>query len=360
MGYTGSNYASRSFIAGAEGLNAAGLNKLGAQLAPSTNAASESVTFGTVQKAVGTVIARNDNVRFAQNSKRGVSSGEALAGYGFWAQGFGMTGKQNAFDNVDGYSSKTFGTAFGGDTRVLKKVRVGASMAFANTHVNDSGSREGSTQKINSYIGSLYGSYLGGPWFVDANAIFGIQTNKSARLVNFADGTSETANGSFNSNQYGFDLGVGYPIPVASRTFLTPVASILYTHLNQDAYTETGAPVVDLSVNANSTDSFVSATGLKFASMFGTLGGWTITPNARLIWLHEFNNKAMDQTSTFTTAGGSSFVTPGAKLPTETGEIGAGVDFAYKNGWTASAKYDLELRQGYFGNGGMFQVRKDF
>jgi outer membrane autotransporter protein len=357
--YTGSN-ADVQALQEAEGAltSSSDLNKAGAQLSPQVNGVRQISTFGVVNAALDTLLTRNYTLRVAQIAKSGVASGEAFDGYGFWAQGFGSFADQGAREGVDGFNSTSGGAAFGGDTRVNKNVRVGALFAYANTNVNETGNLTGSGMKINSYIGTAYGSYTGKRWYVDGNMTFGYHDYNTTRLVNFSGATSQTAQGSFSGEQYGAGAEVGYPLLAYSKTIVTPYASLTYNYLTQDSYTETGAPGADLTVNSSDTSSLRSGLGTKISVPMGSAEDWSFTPNAHLAWMHEFFDDAPTMTSSF--AGGSPFSTPGIKMAQEAGVAGVGLDMKSTGGLAVSAKYDFEVRDHYLGNNFMLQLRQSF
>ena len=139
---------------------------------------------------------------------------------------------------------------------------------------------------------------------------------------------------------------------------VTPFTSLSYNYLAQDGYTETGAPGANLSVDKRHTYSLRSGFGAKVAAKVGSTDNWAFTPNARAVWLHEFNPNAPSATASY--AGGTTFITPGQKLAQEAGVFGVGLEAKSVDGMTFSAKYDFELRNQFVGNNLMLQVRQEF
>lgn len=360
--YAGTNTAMQSLSNAVNNLTSdTEIQKAGAQLRPELNGGTTQASLGAVSQALGTIQARTDSVRAAaadMDGGTGISSGESLKGLGVWAQGFGSAATQDRRQDVDGYSADTFGLAFGADARVLDPVRVGLSFAYARTNVDDTGSRDGSGQKINSYIGSLYGTYTANSWYVDGALTYGRHDYDATRVVNFTGATPQVAKASFAGQQYGAKAEFGYPLSVGPAV-VTPLASLAYNRLNQDGYTETGAAGANLTVGSSATDSVRSGLGGKVSTTIAQAGEWNIKPNARAVWLHEFNGSAPDQTSTFV-AGGSSFTTSGIKVAQEHFNLGVGLDVASVRNTTVSAKYDADLSDRYVSHTGSLQVRTEF
>lgn len=334
------------------------IDKAGAQLRPEANGGTYQASMGATNQALNTIAARNDAVRSEQTASTGLSTGEALRGLGVWGQGFGAAVDQDRRLGVDGYDADTYGLAFGADSRVLDAARIGLSFAYARTDVDDKGTRSGSGQKIDSYIGSLYGSYTGTPWYVDGSLTYGRHDYDSTRLVNFAGAPSQVAKASFAGQQYGAKTEVGYPLAVGAAT-VTPLASLAYNHLSQDGYTETGAAGANLVVDGSDGDSLRSGLGTKLSASFAMPGGLVLKPNARAVWLHEFYGTAPDQTAAFA-AGGGAFITSGLKLARDAADLGVGLDLTSDDSLTLSARYDVELKDRYTGHTGSLQIRSEF
>lgn len=334
------------------------LNDAGQQLSPEANGASLGAALGATSQAIDLIGSHNDNIRLAQAGTTGFAAGDVMKGLGVWGQAFGGTNSQDRRENIDGYDSNTFGGMIGADTLVSKEVRLGLAGAYARTNVDDEGARSGSGQDVDSYIGTVYGTYAGAPWYVDGSLTYGYHDYDSTRKVNFG-GLNQTAKGSFSGNQFGSRAEFGYPVKVDGIT-LTPFASMAYNALWQEGYTETGAAGANLRVGDADTDSIRSGLGAKFAATVGSSGGYTFKPNARAAWMHEFNDEAPDMTSTFTASGGTSFKTPGIKMATDAAIVGVGLDVMSNDSMKVSFKYDAELKDAFVGHTGLLQLRKEF
>lgn len=356
--YSGSNSQLQTLSQAINNLTSdADIQKAGAQLRPEINGGTTQASLGAVNQALGTIQVRTEAVRTSAAEQTGVSSGETLMGLGTWAQGFGSHATQDRREGVDGYGANTYGLAIGADTLVFDSLRAGASLAYARTNVADTGARDGSGQKISSYIATLYGTYTAPRWYVDGTLTYGWHDYDSTRLISIAGAATEVAKASFSGQQYGAKTEFGYPIALGNTT-VTPIASLAYNRLNQDGYTETGAAAA-LSVGSSSTDSIRSGLGSKVSASIGSVEDWSIRPNARAVWLHEFNGKAQDSTSTFVD-GGSSFTTSGIKIAQEHFDIGLGLDLVSLRNTTISAKYDADLSDRYVSHTGSVQIRTEF
>jgi len=336
----------------------ADIRKAGAQLRPESTTTTTQAAMGAVGQALNTIAARTDSVRVAASEAgSGLATGETPLGLGVWGQAFGATASQSRRADIDGYDADTVGLAFGADFRVLDPLRVGLSFAYARTNVDSTGDRSGSGQEIDSYITSLYGSYSGRGWYLDGTLTYGLHQYESSRAVTFASTSSQTLTADYSGQQLGARAEAGLPLPIG-RAVLTPLVSLAYNHLSQDGYSERGGAAA-LTVGSSETDSLRSGLGAKASATVATVGNWEIRPNARLVWLHEFNQSAPEQTASYV-AGGSSFTTPGSDIATEHVDLGIGVDLASVRDVTLSAKYDADLADRYVGHAGSLQLRAEF
>ncbi|WP_068433655.1 autotransporter domain-containing protein [Magnetospirillum sp. XM-1] len=360
--YSGSNSAMTALSNAVNNLtSAAEIEKAGAQLRPSANGATTQAALGAVGQAVNTISVRTDSVRAASaetGGGTGVSSGEMLRGLGVWTQAFGSVANQDRRLGGDGYTADTYGVAFGADAKVAEPLRLGLSFAYARTGVDDAGSREGSGQTINSYIGSLYGTYTANRWYVDGALTYGHHTYDGIRVINVTGAARQTAKSSYGGNQYGAKAELGVPFAVGAGITLTPLAGIAYNHLRQDGYTEKDAAAA-LTVGSSNTDSIKSSLGVKAAATVAQWREWNVRPNARAVWSHEFNTKAHDQTSAYVD-GGSSFTNTGTDAASESFTLGIGLDLASVRNTTLSAKYDAGLSDRYVSHTGSLQARMEF
>jgi outer membrane autotransporter protein len=338
--------------------SSASIQQAAAQLRPETTAATTQAATGVVNQALGTIQTRADNVRTAAADESGVASGEVLRGIGSWAQMFGNYADQGTRKGVEGYTAGTWGLAAGADTKVFDRARAGFSLAYARTSVDDSGSRKGSGEDINSYIGTLYGTYTRPKWYVDGTLTYGWHDFAGTRLVNFNGAPGEIAKGSFSGQQYGAKTEFGYPLQVRSAT-LTPLASLEYAHFHQDGYSESGAGGGDLIVGSSDTNSLRTGLGGKVSAKIGQYGQWDIRPNARAEWLHEFKGDAPEQTSSFV-GGGTAFTVPSVKVARDHYDFGIGLDMVSVRDTTLSLKYDAEVSDQYISHSGLLQVRVEF
>ncbi|MDP1659564.1 MAG: autotransporter domain-containing protein [Methylotenera sp.] len=337
-------------------VTAAQLNKAGQQLRPEANNASMQATIAAVDHVSALIVKHQDETRLASNGNSGVSTGESAQGVGVWMQGFGFKGDQDKRNGIDGYTANTGGFAIGADTVVDHgDFRVGGALGYALTGVDGDGLTSANRTDIDSYQGTLYGSWNAGAWYVDAALGYGRHQYDTKRFVSLANAS---VTGSHDANQYLAKIGGGYPIQLGKAT-LTPLASLTYVHLDQDGYTEkdSASSGAALTVSDVQTDSFRSGLGAKLSVLLSE-GAMKTVVEARAIWNHEFADTNQDIAARF--AGGTSFTTNGVNQARDSANLGLGVNFITANRQNLSMNYDAEVKSDYVGHTASVKFRYDF
>ena len=156
--------------------------------------------------------------------------------YGLWGQAFGAGLDQNTIASVAGYTANIYGALVGVDNWVNPGLRLGFAGGWARTDINDNGFANLNETHDNAYLGLAYGALKGAGWYLSGRAGFAWHDYDTSRVLN-AGGLSDVAQASHIGRQYLAALEVGAPVQWRIAT-LTPVASVNYTHLNQDGYQE--------------------------------------------------------------------------------------------------------------------------
>ncbi|WP_322881564.1 autotransporter domain-containing protein [Pandoraea sputorum] len=331
-------------------------NRVGKQLAPAQNArAAGAATFGSMNLVNSHV----NGLRVAQAGGTGVATGDSAANWGVWGQAFGGHSSQNARENVDGYSANYGGLLVGADRAFGDHVRAGGAFQFSRTVIKNDGSTSGNQTSVNGYGLIGYAAYTGEPWYVNLTGSVVLQRYNSTRLVSM-QGFSGVANGNFNGQQYATSAEFGWPLALGRAVF-TPLASITYSYLNQNSYTETGGNGTALSVGSAGSSSVRSALGAKIAMPFETSSG-TWTPELGLRWVHEYNRTRQTTGASFAAdpTGQTGFTTVGATPVSDLAEMSLGVTLMRANNLSASVRYDLQIGSGFVSHTGIVRVQQRF
>ncbi|BAK75714.1 outer membrane autotransporter [Pseudogulbenkiania sp. NH8B] len=335
------------------------LNAAGKQLSPTSPASSSRAAAAPTFDVLNIISSHANGLRLAQNGGSGISTGEAPPTWGVWGQAFGGHASQDERDQVDGYSANYGGLLLGVDRAVSDTWRVGGAFSYSNAAVDNTGDTAGDSTRINSYGLIGYASYVASRWYANLSAGVVAQRYDTHRVINFT-GFSGEANGSFSGQQYVARGEIGYPLSLGSAT-VTPLGSLTYSYLHQDAYTESGGNGAALSVDASHLTSVSTDIGAKIQREVSTSYG-VLVPELTLAWRHEYNNQRALTTATFAAdpSGQTSFSVLGTSPLRDSAVLSAGFTLLKERNLSLTARYDVQLGPGYLSQAGSLRLRQLF
>ena len=239
---------------------------------------------------------------------------------GWWLKGSGYFGEQDADKALGGYDSRVLGSMIGYDTPLGLNTRAGLGAGYARSSIE--GKTFDATIDSDSYRATAYLGHENGPWFINGSASIGWNEYSGRRHILFT-GVDRTADAKYDGQDYTAFVNTGYHLPVQKFT-ITPLASLQYSHMDLDGYTETGAGDINLKVNSQDYNFLESGLGVKVEHGFSYSNKMTFVPDVHFKWLHELNNPTLQNTASFNVAGSPSFTTAELQTPDNTYNIGVG------------------------------------
>ena len=288
----------------------------------------------------------------------GIASGESASSQpGVWVQGYGYGGTQQSSTIYDGYSASATGMAFGagrlyGDS---ERLRVGGTFSYARGKVDNTGYTDINRIDIDSYLGAVYGSWTGEPWYVNGMLGVGRNTYETRRMA-----MSRYANGNHDAWQWNVGLEGGWPLALDDAWTLVPQVGLHYTRLAESAYDESGS-IIALHIDRRVTESWRGGLGGKLLYTMQE-DDWNADLELRAMLNREFGDIAQDSTARFVVGGGS-FSSPGAKPARDGIVLGGSVRLTGdedNDQLSMLLNYDSELREKYFGQSVSLTLRYDF
>ena len=188
--------------------------------------------------------------------------------------------------------------------------------------------------------GLLYGGYFADHFHVGLSLRYASNSADTERDI-VVGSFSQTARADFDSGISGARLELGLSDIRLGRFFVQPLAAVSLTRRDQDGFTETGAPGLNLTVDDEDADSAVGTVGFRlYRNYFMGEGTW-ITPKISLNWLHEFGDEDRRTRAAFEAMSANLFIVEGTELPRDTGQI--------RIGWTATTRDNLQFYLNYDG-----------
>jgi outer membrane autotransporter protein len=334
------------------------------QLAPSTpDLVAPLVTFQESRQFQNLWMSRLDTVlcnQVSQPAEENLSCQGNDRRDGWWLKGFGYFGSQDARQGIAGYDSRIGGGMLAYDAPLGPNTRAGLGIGYARSTID--GRTFSTSTDSNSYQATAYVGHEVGPWFAYGDVSFGWNDYSGTRNISFP-GISRTASADYSGQDYTAYGNTGYHFSAQEFT-LTPFASLQYTHVNLDGYSESGAGDINLKVSSQSYDFLESGLGVKAARDF-SYRDKVYVPEIHVKWLHELNNPTLQENAAFLVAGSPSFTTAGLKTADDTYNIGAGLSLlscaCSARTWSLEAAYDYEWRtDGFHAHQAMMRLTSRF
>jgi outer membrane autotransporter protein len=313
-----------------------------AQLAPSTPAlAAPLVTFRGTRLFQNLWLSRLDmcsQVSTPDEEKANCRDSEPRNGW--WLKGFGYYGEQDARGNSTGYDSRILGTMIAYDEPIGLDTRAGLGFGYARSKID--GKTFDADTDFDTYQAMAFIGHESGSWFINGSVSFGWNEYSSSRHIVFP-GVDRTADADYSGQAYTAFASTGFHLS-AQEFIITPVASLQYTRMHIDDYTETGAGDIDLKVESQDYDFLESGLGVKVERYFSDRNGMSYVPEGHFNWFHELSNPDLEQTAKFTAAGSSSFTTSGPEAADNLFNVGGGLNLlscaCSATTWSLEAVYD--------------------
>ena len=125
----------------------------------------------------------------------------------------------------------------------------------------------------NTFQAGLYASYAKNAVYVDGLAAYAYSDSQMQRQIT-VPGLSRTANGRTGANLFFRQVEAGYRIEIGglAAAYVTPFARLQGVTATQNAFTESGAGALDLSIAAQTTNSLRSVLGAQLGGAMDL--GW--------------------------------------------------------------------------------------
>ncbi len=261
-----------------------------------------------------------------------------------WASVIGSSTDQGTVRGFEGYDSTTRGAMIAVEAPFPESdsLRGGAGVRFA--HSSLTGNIYNATSDIDSIQAVAYLGYAPGTWFLNGALSVGLDDYSGTRTV-AVPGFAGQADADYSGTQMTAFATAGRNFHVGDgATVITPTATLQYTRMSIDGYTETGNAATTLDVEAQKYNFVQSGLGGKIARSIALSDTQFLRPEVHANWLHSFgDDRTMENTATFT-AGGPSFTTTGHEPDRNSYNVGTGLTLTNAGSWSISGAYDYNWR----------------
>jgi hypothetical protein len=285
-----------------------------------------------------------------------------------WVAVYGQLGHRSGGPEHVSWSDQGAGLVFGLDHRPTPHVLLNASVGTAYGSLDAQYIGKGRLQTIDL---GLYAGYRRGP--VRVQGVLGYGYGWQTRYRNIElPGFARTAEAQWGTNRVGARIEADYTFDVLGLD-LSPMASVDYTALIQDAIMETGALPVALQIDGRTDDVVTVRAGLDLTTAYHKRDYWTDflehadgvwRPTLSVRWRQVVNDAEREVAGRFRSdpTGTAGLLVVQADAPAEGFEIGAGVDWTPRaaDRLTFGLRYDLFVWTGVTTHDLVGQVRFSF
>ena len=203
--------------------------------------------------------------------------------WGIWSKGYGLFGDRKSQNGVPGYKYNVYGTSFGLDYKYSEHSLFGLTAGFSNSDVD---------YTLSGNKGDISGKHIGfynrsnlADWFFDYILMYSKLEYETERNISL---TGENADGSFNGQAISGYMEARYDWRSHISWFIQPLASLQFSLLNLDGYTESGSSS-NLTFEEQSYESCKGSVGVRVKNnLYTDAEGRYASVELRGRLLHEF------------------------------------------------------------------------
>jgi uncharacterized protein with beta-barrel porin domain len=280
-----------------------------------------------------------------------------VPGWRAWGAGFGGSQSIGADPSVGAasVSSSVAGGATGLDRQLDSGLLVG--IGVGGSRGNFSVPDRATTGSADAFQAGAYFLRQWGSTYLTGLGSYAHFDNQTSRTIG-GIGPAETATGAFGSDLFGGRLEIGNTFKVWGIN-LTPFAAVQVSSLHQAGYTESsttlaGAPgVLGLAYQPVTTTSLPTFLGVQFDTAVLLRNGMTLSPFARVSWVHEFD-PARNITASLIALNNPAFTVDGARAASDSAKVDLGSQLAVTRNVSLMASFNGEFsgrEQIYSGTG---------
>ncbi len=313
-----------------------------ASLSPTFYDSATKTTFDVTSQYSQTLLKRMHSLRsHIERTDAGPACSQTER-YATWIDAFSHWANQDSRSGFVGYDYDLTGAAVGVDRLLGDGFLAGVSYGQSKADMDmdhDSGRGD-----IDSYFGSLYGSYFTDRMYFDTTLSYGRQCYENIRAVEVGP-LAGAAHSDHHGDVYSAYVETGWNLSL-TKWILQPFAGLRYTFLDEESYEESGVEGVNLRVEERKTDALTLDLGLRFAYPFEK-DTWLCIPEATVAWDHDFDLDDHRITAAFDGSPTMTFVTDGRDIDKDGIVLGAGLTLIRRNNLSLSVKYTGEFRSHY-------------
>ncbi|OKH88223.1 hypothetical protein LF95_16365 [Thalassospira sp. TSL5-1] len=323
------------------------------ELSPANSANTVQLSAQATSIVIGAVETRQQLAMSDDGGREvGVAAGSAARYSQLWGQILGGSAHRAGDSENDGFTSKSVGLTTGFDHLITPDLLGGVALSWVRSWTDGSNASNGSTNTLDSYQMTFYGTYRINRLAVDGQIGAGWNHYDQERTISFL---GNTASADYNGQQYMARTRVGYDFNFGETT-LTPFAGLRWLGAHTDSYKETGAGAANNSVNSQNNSSVTHEVGARTDWNIETATG-IVSPEVSAAWIHDYTDNTVDTTGQI---GGTDYTIETKGLASDGIRLGLGLSYITDDSISLKLSYDGELRAGYQSQTATLRLNWDF
>ena len=263
--------------------------------------------------------------------------------WGAWGGALGGLGTIGANQPVGSVTYNAGGFAAGLDRSITDSFRMGLTAGYTTGTQWVSGFD--GLGRSNTFQVGLYGGFAQDKVYADGLIGYAYTSNQMWRNIPVPGLQPRTAYGQTGANQWYGQIETGYRFDLGTNAnaFVTPVARLQAYTANQNAFTETGAQSLNLSVAQQQTNSLRSVIGAQLGGSMDL--GWRekLAMQLRLGWSHEYADVGRPVTATLAGAPAMPFTTFGVAPQRDGVVLGLSANTAIAEATSIYLRYEGDI-----------------
>ena len=263
--------------------------------------------------------------------------------WGAWGGALGGLGTIGANQSVGSVTYNAGGFAAGLDRSITDSFRMGVTAGYTTGTQWVSGFD--GLGRSNTFQVGLYGGFAQDKVYADALIGYAYTWNQMWRNITVPGLQQRTALGQTGANQWYGQIETGYRFDLGTNAnaFITPFARLQAYTASQNAFTETGAQSLNLSVVQQQTNSLRSVIGAQIGGSMDL--GWRekLLMQLRLGWSHEYADTARPVSATLAGAPAMPFTTFGVAPQRDGVVLGLSANTAIAEATSIYLRYEGDI-----------------
>ncbi|MEM6383808.1 MAG: autotransporter domain-containing protein [Pseudomonadota bacterium] len=270
--------------------------------------------------------------------------GEPTTSFEVWLGGLGAFGEVDSTRVAPGFDSAVVGFAGGLDVvnnGAFGTLRFGVAGGYTVSDIDSL--RSGAD--VETIHAGVSGSLASGPFLLNAAGALGFQTYDLDRLVPLIGAPAVLARSSADGTLIEVALDSSYDLAAANgwgtahNLRVAPIVSFDHVAIARDGFVETGAGILNLTVDSSDFSRSWLGAGVEFAATFEGENGFSVTPSLAVKYEHGIGSDTLSVNSQIPTVAGATFRDSGAALNDHALAINAGLDVAVSDRFSLTTTY---------------------